>query len=176
VSIRASVARFTLTLLVSALPIVQAAGIYRCTQADGSVTLSDLACPADTLTREYQGEATGSRGSKAPAHDPYSIMEQVRGIEKREKAERKAAAKERKRDKVQEEMAKDRHGPSKSEAKRATASGKRRKSGVARGDTGEGCASAGKGNGGGGKPGSCASAGRDGKSGTGIGAVISHHR
>jgi hypothetical protein len=219
-SIRASVARFTLTLLVSAVSIVQAAGIYRCTQADGSVTLSDLACPADTLTREYQGEATGSRGSKAPAHDPYSIMEQVRGIEKREEAARKAAARERKdrdkearaarprqasqrmltyqearqqaldatgyhdyetlsqaqRDRVHEEMAKYRHGPPKAEAKRATASGKRRTSRVARGDPGEGCASAGKGDGGSGSPSSCASVGRNGNNDSGNGAVVSHHR
>jgi len=209
------VARFTLTLLVSALPTVQAAGIYRCTQADGSITLSDLACPADTLTREYQGEATGSRGSKAPAHDPYSIMEQVRGIEKREKAARKAAARERKerdqearaarsrqpsqrvltyqqarqqaldatgyqdyetlsqaqRDRVQEEMAKYRHGPPKAEAKRANASGKRRTSRGAKGGTGEGCPPAGKGDGSGNLS-SCAPAGH-GKSATTNGEVVS---
>ena len=218
-SIPASVARFTLTLLVSAVPIVQAAGIYRCTQADGSVTLSDLACPADTLTREYQGEATGSRESQAPAHDPYSIMEQVRGIEKREKAARKAAARERKdrdsegraarsrqpsqrlltyqearqkaldatgyhdyetlsqaqRDRVHEEMAKYRHGPPKAEAKRATASGKRRTSGATRRGTGEGCAPAGKGDGGSGNLSSCAPAGRNGKSDTTNGEVVSGH-
>lgn len=219
-SIRVSVARFTLTLLVSAVPIVQAGSIYRCTQADGSVTLSDVACPADTVTREYQGEATGSRGSKAPAHDPYSIMAQVRGIEKRENAERKAAARERKardkearasrsrqpsermltyqearqkamdaigyhnyetlsqaqRDWVQEEMAKYRHGPPKSEAKRGTSSAKRGKAKATKADAGEVCPSAGMGDGGSGNPSSCAPAGRNGKRDTTNGEVISRHR
>ena len=93
----ARMSRFILILLVSAAPLGHAGSVYKCTQADGSITLSDVACPQDTVTREYKGEATSARGAKAGAYDPYSVMEQVRRIEKRENAERKAAAKEQKR-------------------------------------------------------------------------------
>lgn len=68
-----------------------AAGIYQCTQADGSITLSDVACPADTLTREYRGEATPSGRPRSPSKDPWSVMNQVKRIEKQKAAERKAA-------------------------------------------------------------------------------------
>jgi hypothetical protein len=68
-----------------------AAGIYQCTQADGSITLSDSACPPETLTREYRGEATASGRPQSPSKDPWSVINQVRRIEKRDAAERKAA-------------------------------------------------------------------------------------
>jgi Domain of unknown function (DUF4124) len=110
VPIRARLSRFILILLVSAAPVVHAGSIYKCTQADGSITLSDVACPQDTVTREYKGEATSASGSEAGSSDHYSVMEQVRRIEKRENAERKAAAKEQKgRDKGTHNSSRKRH-------------------------------------------------------------------
>jgi hypothetical protein len=82
------VALASLTMMITA---ARAAGIYQCTQTDGSITLSDTACPPDTLTREYRGEATANGRAQSPDKDPWSVMNQVRRLEAREAAERKAA-------------------------------------------------------------------------------------
>ena len=98
--IHASDAAFLLIPLLCAAPAVPAGSIYKCTHADGSITLSDVACPQGTVDRAYQGETASSRGRTSASADPYSIMEQVRGIEKREKAERAAARQRQRSDKV----------------------------------------------------------------------------
>jgi hypothetical protein len=82
----------SLASLTTMTAAAQAGSIYRCTQADGSITLSDTACPADSLTHEYRGEATTSGRPRSPSKDPWSVMNQVRKIEQRETAERKAAS------------------------------------------------------------------------------------
>lgn len=81
-----------LASLTALTGVAKAAGIYRCTQADGSITLSDAACPPDTLTREYRGEATSGGRPRSPSKDPWSVMNQVRRVEQRDQTERKAAA------------------------------------------------------------------------------------
>jgi len=97
---RATDAAFIMIPLLCAAPAVPAGSIYKCTQADGSITLSDVACPQGTVDRAYQGETASSRGRTSGSADPYSIMEQVRGIEKRENAERAAARQRQGRDKA----------------------------------------------------------------------------
>ena len=85
------VAIVALASVMASTGVTRAAGIYQCTQADGSITLSDAACPPDTLTREYRGEATGSRQAPSPSKDPWSVMNQVHGIDQRHAADRQAA-------------------------------------------------------------------------------------
>ena len=70
VSIQASLLRSMLFMLFAVVPGADADGIYKCTGADGSITISDLACPADSVAREYR-EYREYRRKSAPSFDTY---------------------------------------------------------------------------------------------------------
>lgn len=95
-----------LMALVVLLPWLSASAgaVYKCKQADGSVTFSDSACPDDTISREHKGESRkwvtpkdssdedadyGDVANEDSAHGPYSITEQVRRIESKKQATRR---------------------------------------------------------------------------------------
>ena len=78
---------FLIGLLFS-VPVVQAGRIHKCTQADGSVTFSDTGCPESAADREYRGESVRPPSADVAPTNPYSVMEQVRRIEQRGRAER----------------------------------------------------------------------------------------
>ena len=74
-------------LLLVSLP-AWSARIYKCTQPDESVTYSDIECPKDSVERENKGQTTRAFKRETDSHDPYSVIEQARRFDERNRMER----------------------------------------------------------------------------------------
>ena len=66
----------------------QAGSIYKCKQADGSITYTSTACPSDTVNKEYKGESRGRHASQNSYEGYNSITSQLQQID-RVKAEKR---------------------------------------------------------------------------------------
>ena len=55
----------------------QAGSIYKCKQADGSISFSNVACPDNTVTREYKGEYRKRHASEDKEINYYSVNNQL---------------------------------------------------------------------------------------------------
>jgi len=80
-----------LTLILHALPS-SAGNIYKCKDAKGKVTFSNVACPESTVDKELKGTSKPQPARRAD--DYYSPINQMRRINKR-----KAIARERRKEK-----------------------------------------------------------------------------
>ena len=79
--------RVLMTSLAAALVATGSAaqaGVFKCTSASGEVYFSDVACPADYNKQQLElRDHMPQNSAKARRYDPYSVMEQVRRIDKR---------------------------------------------------------------------------------------------
>ena len=89
----AAMSLFLLFVLISS---AQAGVIYKCTQADGSVTYSSVSCPKDTVERERKGQTggfsqnAGSYGSSADAENAAYAEKMLRDHDMRKRRIREA--------------------------------------------------------------------------------------
>ena len=65
----------------------QAGTIYKCTEPDGSVTFSNIACPDDTVKREHKVRTGDAFQERSDFYNPYSVVEQARRIDELRQAE-----------------------------------------------------------------------------------------
>ena len=79
----------TLALILSLVAaIAQAGSIYKCKQADGSITFTSTACPSDTVNKEYKGESRGRHASQNSYEGYNSITSQLQQIDRTKAAKR----------------------------------------------------------------------------------------
>ncbi|WP_295451512.1 DUF4124 domain-containing protein [uncultured Thiodictyon sp.] len=81
------------------VPSTATAGTYRCTNAAGEVSYSEVNCPADFAKQELDIPARNPDSAPAAdAADPYSILNQARSIDEQQAAKAKARAEARERE------------------------------------------------------------------------------
>jgi hypothetical protein len=65
-------------------------GVYKCTNAEGEVYFSDIACPANFDKKEMRLDRPAANSqTQTEDYNPYSVAEQVRRIEERERQQRR---------------------------------------------------------------------------------------
>ncbi len=79
---------FVVLMVCGLLTTAEAGSIYKCKQADGSVTFSNVSCPDDTVDSEYRGEHRERQEWEDESENYYSATRQMQRVEQKNAAEK----------------------------------------------------------------------------------------